>query len=135
MENFLDNYGISEEFYREKVTSGEMFEDMPTKAGGYCEGEVPLDLELIDTTMTEYMERRDAIKSSVAYHDTPVEIRKQRFTGTCFVIFKSQTDMHKVMHDNKNVGMLAKCFPCCRLRRFERAPEPSDISWENIGIS
>ena len=29
---------------------------------------------------------------------TPSEIRKKRFTGTIFIVLKSQSDMHKVVH-------------------------------------
>jgi len=58
-----------------------------------------------------------------------------------FVVFENPGDIYKVQ-DSQD-GMLARLckslFSCCYEKedfyRWRRAPEPTDVYWENLGVS
>ena len=66
---------------------------------------------------------------------------KDAFTGVVFVIMKTPNDAQKVL-DGQRGWCSSKCrgfWLCCFGSKvdswiFERAPEPTDIYWENLGI-
>lgn len=65
----------------------------------------------------------------------------EKYTGKIYVVFKTAADMDKVTaapEDNILVDTFVSLFSCCfdasRLWKFERAPEPTDINWQNLGI-
>ena len=66
----------------------------------------------------------------------------KNFTGVVFVVLKKSTDSLKVLESQDGMiwGKVKRFFFGCCLSNesnwhFERAPEPSDIFWENLNIS
>lgn len=76
---------------------------------------------------------------------------QQRFTGICFVTYLNDEDaksakrkLGKPKPMKSWLGLLFACFPCLlraksklfqgRVLSIKRAPDPSDIIWENLGI-
>lgn len=103
---------------------------------GLCSNAEPLDLETIRTEISEVkneieeMEKKD--------HESQEELERL-FTGTVFVILNYETDAQKVIHKSEK-GILKRIamffFPCAfdeeDYWEWSRAPEPSDIQWENL---
>jgi len=69
----------------------------------------------------------------------------ESFTGVCFVVMKSPKDAMKVCLKqplwfvSKLKSFFSVCTGCCfdvsDFWLFERAPEPTDVFWENLGVS
>ena len=64
------------------------------------------------------------------------------FLGIAFVVLSKPSDCHKVIKKQSSgfiMGIFKFFFGCCMndesLWEWERAPEPSDIYWENLGVS
>lgn len=64
-----------------------------------------------------------------------------KYTGKVFVIIKNDADMAKVIDEvgDNLIVRFYKTFCSCffdssALWEFHRAPEPSDINWQNMGI-
>lgn len=70
-----------------------------------------------------------------------IEQQKALFTGVVFVILKKPADVLKVLGHQHNsfIQVLQNFFCCCCAKKnkwnFRRAPEPSDIFWENLNAS
>lgn len=69
------------------------------------------------------------------------EERMEKYTGKIFVVLKRDDHMGKVIEsigDNYIVRFGKTFLPCCfdktSLWAFYRAPEPSDINWQNLGV-
>ena len=66
--------------------------------------------------------------------------RKEQFTGVVFVVLKNESDKNKLIeyrHYNWKLSLKRKwCKYLCDFKfwEFKRAPEPSDIIWQNLGI-
>jgi hypothetical protein len=68
---------------------------------------------------------------------------KDKFTRVVFVVLKTPEDTMKVINAQNGffynkIKSFFGCFCCLdndQYWMFERAPEPSDIFWENIGTS
>ena len=81
----------------------------------------------------------DAMEKEACGSDANPEQRRKTFTGTCFVVLKTEKDMLKCVNMQKT-GLLFwfyKTFFWCFLPKdalwqFRRAPEPTDINWENM---
>jgi hypothetical protein len=65
----------------------------------------------------------------------------EKYTGKIFVVLKNDKDMAKVIEDVGD-NLLVRfgktfcsfCYDSSSLWEFYRAPEPSDINWQNMGI-
>ena len=74
------------------------------------------------------------------------------FTGVAFVTFENESDARNMVHIyrkgriSRYLLKLRMCFECCgipadalvvkdKVIQIERAPEPTDIFWENMGVS
>ena len=69
------------------------------------------------------------------------EERMEKYTGKVFVVLKKDTHMTKVIGDEGDnlIVRFCKAFCSCffdssSLWEFRRAPEPSDINWQNMGV-
>lgn len=67
--------------------------------------------------------------------------QKSQFTGIVFIILKKPSDMLNVVKNSKNgyfMSLIKFLFRCCfdksSLWKFQRAPEPTDIYWENLHV-
>jgi len=76
----------------------------------------------------------------VSDENTDTATKRENFTGIVFVVLKTQKDMYKVLNgqSSRTVRVL-RSLTCCLWEKsdfwfFERAPEPNDIYWENLGI-
>lgn len=65
----------------------------------------------------------------------------EKYTGKVFVVLKTDADMIKLVRssvDNLFMRTLKFFCGCCfdpaNLWEYKRAPEPTDINWENLGI-
>jgi hypothetical protein len=78
-----------------------------------------------------------------ASEDADPAEQEASFTGIVFIIFKNPQDCLRVTASNSvfpfTKFVMRTFFNCCLPRNwkyvFERAPEPSDIYWENMGVS
>jgi len=104
---------------------------------GYDKTEV-IDIEKVDAELKEVKAR---LKS---FEDTGNQRAgvPNKFTGTCFVIFSKPSDCSKVLQSYQQGAfwrafrrVFGRFFGTQFFWEWERAPEPSDISWENLGIS
>ena len=73
--------------------------------------------------------------------DDPGKQRKL-FNGIVLVVLKKPSDCYTVLQNQKSYirFKLTKILCCCNKKKtsnwyFERAPEPSDIFWENLDVS
>lgn len=98
----------------------------------------------------EAKEEFEQVKESIAEFEKTVsseadpEVQKEAFTGIVFIVFKQPTAVLQVLQANNFFPFfkfLVRTF-CCKailpkswVFTFERAPEPSDIYWENMGIT
>jgi hypothetical protein len=104
-----------------------------------CSSEQVIDLRTIKEMkksiqgqIKEYEQRAESAK-------TNQDEQKDEFTGICYIILKKPADMLRVVKDSKDgnfMKLIKFLFPCCfaksSLWKFERAPEPTDIYWENL---
>lgn len=65
----------------------------------------------------------------------------EKYTGKVFVVLKKDTHMTKVIGDEGDNLIVRFCkafcgcfFDTASLWEFRRAPEPSDINWQNMGV-
>mmetsp|Transcript_17892 Transcript_17892/g.30408 ORF Transcript_17892/g.30408 Transcript_17892/m.30408 type:complete len:145 (+) Transcript_17892:1292-1726(+) len=70
------------------------------------------------------------------------DLQRKQFTGIVFVVFKKPSDCLKVLvHQNDGIFIrIFKILFSCLISNensfiWERAPEPTDIFWENLNVS
>lgn len=92
--------------------------------------------------MLEHCEKRiESLEAKFGTGGEDAASREASFTGKCFVVLAKQADMHKVC-DSQDQSILrwlyrhscAACGSAESTWEWSRAPEPSDISWENMQI-
>lgn len=134
---YIKEMKITEEAYKTQMLDTESLpKDFPMEKKGICSNAEPLDLETIRAEINEIkveiedMERKD--------DDSQEELEKL-FTGTVFVILNYEADVQKVINSSEK-GILKRIamfvLPCYFEEEdyweWDRAPEPSDIQWENL---
>ena len=65
---------------------------------------------------------------------------EEKFTHIVFVVFKNPKLAHKLVDDTKGFRWWKNYAPSCLINNedrwyFDRAPEPSDIYYENLNVS
>lgn len=113
-------------------------EDFPKRKTGLFSSEI-----IITEKMEEEMKVIDAeidkLTANVSEDNTDTDSKRGNFTGIVFVVLKTQKDMYKVLNGQPSSYSRVWNYLtfCCRDKSdfwyFERAPEPSDIYWENLG--
>jgi hypothetical protein len=147
IEDFLETRGWSEDDYRDAMAKGKVSRGMPTQLDGgifgICASEVPLNLDECQAELDEYKAKVEEKEAEASADEAGADVRAAKFTGVCIVVCKTQSDMYKVLQRQKRgiCFWLAKllCGSCCLDKddywMFARAPEPSDINWENMGLT
>ena len=121
------------------------YEDFPGESNGCFGllGKTPLNLDEINDEIKNIQEQIDEIEATadVNAEGVSAEERKEKYSGKVFVVLKRDIHMQKVIDaegDNLLMKFLKKVCTCCfdasSLWEFRRAPEPTDINWENLGI-
>ena len=119
-------------------------EDYPrinTSCGGLC-GPRPVTLAEVREELQQVEARIEYFEKQATDEADPEKQRKS-FTGIVFIVFQNPQDCLKATANNNwfpITKMIARTFfPCCTPDSWkfllERAPEPSDIYWENMGVS
>lgn len=143
VEDWMQTRGFGDDDYRKKMESGEVMRDMPTQEGeGCCAGKVPLNLDTVNEGLEEYKAKVEGREDEANSNEASAEVRQSKFTGTIVIVCKKQSEMYTVLNKQRNgcCWTIIKMFCGCCLEKddywmFERAPEPSDINWENMGLT
>ena len=134
---YIKEKNISVEAYKTQMLDLDILpKDFPMEKKGLCSNPEPLDLE---TIRTEINEVKAEIEDMERKNDDSQEELENLFTGTVFVILNYESDAQKVINSSekgilKRIAMLV--LPCYFEEEdywvWDRAPEPSDIQWENL---
>ena len=142
---YKEKHELSDEQMQEYADMGETApEDYPrinTSCGGKC-GARPVTMTEVKEELTEVEEKIAAFEKQ-ATDDADPEEQREKFTGIVFIVFQNPQDCLRVTANNNWFPMtkfiVRTFFPCCAPDTwrfvFERAPEPSDIYWENMGVT
>lgn len=118
-------------------------EDFPTeKVPGLCGGKQVINITNIDAELEAVNEKIKELESEATEGAEDPSRREELFTGICFVVVSRPSDALKVLKVKGRTGLfvrlLKKLFGCCLSNstrwNWERAPEPTDIFWENMAI-
>jgi hypothetical protein len=98
-------------------------------------GSMPIDIEAVRTELEEVQDKIKELETANL---------SERFFGVVFCIVDRPSDANKVIDGQIGpnfktfIGIIccicSGCFPKGFWWRYRRAPEPSDIYWENLGI-
>lgn len=91
--------------------------------------------------MKEYREKIETNEEFATNERSTKEDRIKKYTGKVFVVLKNLKDAKYIIRKSKSnicLSIMRLACPCFvskkDLMTFERAPEPSDIHWQNLSI-
>jgi hypothetical protein len=115
--------------------------DIPIAGGGMCGGKV-IDLTEVRTQLEEVKAKIEELEKEAEEGAEDPERQQANFNGTCFVVLARPSLCLQVLTEARDglfVQILKSIFGCCLPNHmqwtWERAPEPNDIFWENLGVS
>jgi hypothetical protein len=142
LEAYKEKFKLSDDQMREYAAMGETCpEDYPKVKKGRCGGNQPLNYDDVVTELDDVKVKIEEFEKN-ATEDADKSKQEDMYTGIVFIVFKSPLDCIHVIQENSRwpitkfiARSLCGCIPGSWKFTFERAPEPSDIYWENIGVS
>ena len=116
-------------------------EGYPKIKDGLC-GKKTVNSAEVEEELKEVEEQIKTFEKQ-ASEDADAGAQEEAFTGIVFIIFKNPQECLRVLQANSTFPVtkfiMRTFFSCCLPRRwkyvFERAPEPTDIYWENMGVT
>ena len=133
---FCKEKGIDEDEY--KKNQGDDPDDYPRWKSGTCSTAV-LNLDEVEEEFDAVAELIKGFEDR-AGNAGDSEDQEAAFTGIVFVVCQWPSDCYKVSERESGfMGRVCKSwFSCClakeKLYRWDRAPEPTDVYWENLGV-
>ena len=148
VQGYCKKNNFNESKYRDLTRDPDNCPDDFPKWPGLC-GRRLVDLDEIEKEAEEVQKQIKSFESKATVDlskdadDNAMFARESSFTGVCFVIMNKPVDCLKVLEsqDSFFYGKLKRflgCFVCMDNSSywwFERAPEPTDIFWENLDVS
>lgn len=133
---FCKEKGITEDEYKQNQSADP--EDYPRWKNGMCSTAV-LNLDEVEA---EFEEVQELVKQCEdrAGNAGDADEQEAAFTGIVFVVFEKPSDCYKVAYAQS--GFLMRtfksifffCYDKEDFYKWERAPEPTDVYWENLGV-
>lgn len=142
---YIEKKDWTEDDYKMQMEKHDVYEDFPGESNGCFGllGKTPLDLDAINAeieSIKNQIEEIEATADANADH-LSVEERKEKYSGKVFVVLKKDNQMQKIVDEGgdglfmKGLKKFCGCFfDASSLWEFKRAPEPTDINWQNLGI-
>ena len=142
VQQYLEKQKFNESKYRDMCRDPESCpDDFPRRKTGLCGSQV-IDLDEIENQMDEVKKQIENQENLHKEDGGNSEEQKQNFTGIVFIVLERPKDCLKVLESrgSRLWNNFKRWFCCCcveddsDLWYFERAPEPSDIFWENVNV-
>ena len=137
---YCQEEGIEDGEYKSRMEAEH--EGMPKVKTGMCSSAV-LDLAAVQTEMNEVTDLIAAQEKTVG-NQGDVEEQEKAFTKIVFVVFEYPSDCQKVCEGQTHwtIRILKRiidpcgiCFDKSAYYAWSRAPEPSDVYWENLHVN
>ena len=136
---YCEKEKINLDKYKTYIKEGNTPDDFP-KVPKLCGGPA-INPDEVDAELQKVQDEIKVLEDR-AKDEGSKEDQEESFTGIVFVVLKTPRDCLKVLDNQDGIisGKIKRFFfGCCMENEsqwlFERAPEPSDIFWENLSTS
>jgi len=137
MKAYMEEHSCDKEVYLEVINGEKCPKDAP-KRGGLC-SKRPCVPEELDAELADLEERLVELEK-LASNESP-EGQKASFTGVVFVVLNKPAVCSELLQRQETRycrkffrNICSCCFCGVSSWTFERAPEPTDIFWENMNV-
>ena len=124
----------------ENLNVDELPDDYPHRSTGIC-GKEPLILSQLESEIKEVEGKQDEIaKHADMDENTDPATCEERFTHTVFVVLRNPRLANVIQRKTSGFRLWKTYAPSCLISNedrwyWERAPEPSDVQFENLKVS
>lgn len=140
IEHYKSEHNVDSAAYKTTAESEDIPHGFPTRGGGLCSSGEPILEDQLENDIKDVEGEIEEITNQADYDNADESICEEKFTRIVFVVLKRPQLAYKVINQTQSWRLWKTYAPSCFMENedrwyWERAPEPSDIFYENLAVS